>query len=62
MEMVYKRFNELMKTKIRLTPFDPKKKLTLVIDGASSVGIGIVLLQIICILPLKARVLADLHI
>ena len=34
-----------MKQQIKLSPYDPAKKLKLVIDGASSIGIGSLLIQ-----------------
>ena len=36
---------EIMVTQIRLSPYDPEKKLRLIIDGASSLGVGYVLFQ-----------------
>jgi len=35
----------VMKTQIRLSPYDPSKTLRLIIDGASSAGVGFVLFQ-----------------
>ena len=34
-----------MVSHIRLSPYDPKKELCLIIDGASSIGVGFVLFQ-----------------
>ena len=36
---------EIMKTRIRPSPYDPTKKLRLMIDGAKTVGTGYVLCQ-----------------
>ena len=45
LEEEYETVKEVVKTQIRLTPYDPEKKLRLIIDGASSVGVGFVLFQ-----------------
>ena len=34
-----------MQTQIKLSPYDPTKKLKLIIDGASSLGTGFILIQ-----------------
>ena len=34
---------EIMKTRIKLSPYDPNKRLRLIIDGAKTVGTGFVL-------------------
>ena len=36
---------KIMQTRIRLSPYDPKKKLRLVIDSAKTVGNGFLLIQ-----------------
>ena len=36
---------EIMQHQIKLSPYNPKKKLRLVIDGASSIGTGFMLVQ-----------------
>ena len=41
----YETVNELMKTQIKLSPYNEKKALYLVIDGSSRVGTGYCLLQ-----------------
>ena len=38
---------KVMQTRIMLTPYDPKKRLRLIIDGAKTVGTGFVLCQYI---------------
>ena len=45
LEAEYTAVKEIMVTHIRLSPYDPKKELCLIIDGASSVGVGFVLFQ-----------------
>ena len=35
----------VMKTRIKLSPYDPKKRLRLIIDGAKTIGTGFVLCQ-----------------
>ena len=38
---------KITKTQIKLSPYDPAKKLKLVIDGASSIGTGFILVQLL---------------
>jgi len=38
-------YQNVMQTRIRLSPHDPKKRLRLVIDGAKTVGTGILLIH-----------------
>ena len=45
LEEEYEAVKEIVTSQIRLSPYDPDKKLRLVIDGASSVGVGFVLFQ-----------------
>ena len=45
LEMEYNRVMEIMQHQIKLSPYNPKKKLRLVIDGASSIGTGFMLVQ-----------------
>ena len=45
METEYQAVLEIMQQQIKLTPYNPKKKLRLVIDGASSIGTGFILVQ-----------------
>ena len=45
MHSKYNEITKLMETQIKLSPYDAQKELLLVIDGASSVGTGFVLLQ-----------------
>merc|ERR1711888_200140 len=45
MEEEYRIVKEVMKTQLRLSPYNEKEPLCLVIDGASSVGAGYVLFQ-----------------
>ena len=45
LEEEYEAVKEILSTQIRLSPYNDKKELNLVIDGASSVGVGYVLLQ-----------------
>ena len=45
LESEYSRVLEIMQTQIKLSPYNPKKKLRLVIDGASSIGAGFMLVQ-----------------
>ena len=45
LESEYNRVLEIMQTQIKLSPYNPKKKLRLVIDGASSIGTGFMLVQ-----------------
>ena len=41
LEEEYKNVMNIMQTRIRLSPYDPTKRLRLVIDGAKSVGTGL---------------------
>ena len=43
MEQEYEMVKEVMRTQLRLSPYDETKPLCLVVDGASSVGAGYVL-------------------
>ena len=43
MEAEYTAVKEIMVSHIRLSPYDPRKELRLIIDGASSIGVGFVL-------------------
>ena len=45
MDTEYTEVTKMMKSQIKLSPYNPKKELTLRIDGASLVGTGFVLLQ-----------------
>ena len=45
LEEEYQNVLKIMQTRIRLSPYDPKKKLRLVIDGAKTVGTGFLLIQ-----------------
>ena len=45
LEAEYQAVKEIMVTQIRLSPYDREKKLCLIIDGASSLGVGYVLFQ-----------------
>ena len=45
MEQEYALVKEVMKTQLRLSPYDDSKPLCLVIDGASTIGAGYVLFQ-----------------
>lgn len=45
LEAEYQAVLVIMQQQIKLTPYDPKKKLRLVIDGASSIGTGFILVQ-----------------
>ena len=53
MEDEYAAVKEIVTTQIRLSPYDETKKLRLVIDGASSVGVGFVLFQFLSDQDLK---------
>ena len=44
-EAEYQNAIQVMKTRIKLSPYDPKKRLRLIIDGAKTVGTGFVLCQ-----------------
>ena len=45
LETEYQAVLEIMHQQIKLTPYNPKKKLCLVIDGASTIGTGSILAQ-----------------
>ena len=45
MEQEYAMVKEVMKTQLRLSPYDDSKPLCLVIDGASTIGAGYILFQ-----------------
>ena len=45
MEEEYQAVLKIMKTQIRLSPYNPKQKLKLMIDGARSAGTGYLLIQ-----------------
>ena len=45
LEEEYEAVKEIVTNRIRLSPYNPDKKLRLVIDGASSVGVRFVLFQ-----------------
>ena len=45
LEAEYQSVLKIMQTQIKLSPYDPTKKLKLVIDGASSLGTGFILIQ-----------------
>ena len=45
LEEEYEAVKEIVTNQIRLSPYDPDKKLRLVIDGTSLVGVGFVLFQ-----------------
>ena len=45
LEEEYKAVKDIIVSHIRLSPDDPKKELRLIIDGASSIGVGFVLFQ-----------------
>ena len=45
LEIEYQNAMNVMKTRIKLSPYDPKKRLRLIIDGAKTVGTGFVLCQ-----------------
>ena len=45
LEVEYQAVIKIMQTQIKLSPYDPTKKLKLVIDGASSIGTGFILIQ-----------------
>ena len=44
-EAEYQNAMHVMKTRIKLSPYDPEKRLRLTIDGAKTVGTGFVLCQ-----------------
>ena len=45
LEAEFSSVKEILSTQIRLSPYNESKKLRLVIDGASSIGVGFVLFQ-----------------
>ena len=45
MENEYNNIRQIMKKQSKLSPYDPKKKLRLVIDGARTAGTGFLLIQ-----------------
>ena len=45
LEAEFEAVKDIMATQIRLSPYNPDKRLRLVIDGASSIGVGFVLFQ-----------------
>ena len=45
LEAEYQSVLKIMQTQIKLSPYDPTKKLKLIIDGASSLGTGFILIQ-----------------
>ena len=45
LEVEYQNAMDIMKTRIKLSPYDPTKRLRLIIDGAKTVGTGFVLCQ-----------------
>ena len=45
LEAEYSAVKNIIKNQMRLSPYDPKKELRLIADGASSIGIGYVLFQ-----------------
>ena len=47
LEVEYQNAIDIMKTRIKLSPYDPTKRLHLIIDGAKTVGTGFVLCQYI---------------
>ena len=47
LEVEYQNAMDIMKTRIKLSPYDPTKRLRLIIDGAKTVGTGFVLCQYI---------------
>ena len=46
LEAEYSAVLKIMQTQIKLSPYNPSKKLKLVIDGASSIGTGFLLVQL----------------
>ena len=44
MENEYNNTKQLMKKQLKLSPYDPKKKLRLVIDGTRTAGTGFLLI------------------
>ena len=47
LETEYQAVLKIMQTQIKLSPYNPSKKLKLVIDGASSIGTGFILVQLL---------------
>ena len=45
LEAEYNNAINIVRTRIRLSPYDPTKRLHLIIDGAKTVGTGFVLCQ-----------------
>ena len=45
MEKDFQKVKHIFTKQIRLSPFDPKKKINLLIDGANSSGVGYVFYQ-----------------
>ena len=45
LEEEYKNVIKIMQTRIRLSPYDPNKRLRLVIDGVKTLGTGFLLIQ-----------------
>ena len=45
LEAEYNNAIDILRTRIRLSPYDPTKRLRLIIDGAKTVGTGFVLCQ-----------------
>ena len=43
----YQAVLKIMQTQIKLSPYDPSKKLKLVINGASSIGTGFILVKLL---------------
>ena len=45
MENEYNNIKQIMKKQLKLSPYDPSRKLRLVIDGAQTAGTGFLLIQ-----------------
>ena len=45
LEVEYQNAIDIMKTRIKLSPNDPTKRLRLIIDGVKTVGMGFILCQ-----------------
>ena len=45
MEYEYQNLRKIMRKQLKLSPYDPKQKLRLVIDGARTAGTGFLLIQ-----------------
>ena len=45
LEAEYQNAMHVMKTRIKLSPYDPKKRLRLIIDGAKTIRTGFVMCQ-----------------